>query len=97
MTLGPEVILRHKVPRKIVRVFVPLAMAKFLRAGVMGVLEVARDWNCFTRSHIRQRGIDGLDNAVALVGAGDVDGRLGDRYTRLGPTDELGGLERRVG
>ena len=85
------------MPRKIVRVFVPLTVAEFFCAGVVGVLEVARDRNRFPRSNIRQGGIDGLDDAVALVGAGDVDGGLGDRYPGLGPTDELGGLERRVG
>ena len=79
------------------RVFVPLTVAEFVCAGIVGVLEMTRDGNCFSRSNISQCGIDGLDDAVALVGACDVDGGLGDRYPRLGPTDKLSGLERRVG
>ena len=48
----PEVILRHKMPRKIVRVFVPLTVAEFVCAGIVGVLEMTRDGNCFSRSNL---------------------------------------------
>ena len=94
---GSEVILRNEVPREVVRVFVSFAVAKFRGSGIMGVLKVGRNGNCFAGPNICKGGIDCLDDAVAFVRARDVDGRLGDRYPRLGPPDELGGLKRRVG
>ena len=79
------------------RVLVSLAVAQFLCTGVMRILQVAWHRDGLAGADIRQRGVDRLDDAVALVRAGDVNGRLGDWDARLRPTDEFGSLERRIG
>ena len=89
---GPEVILGDMMPRKVVGVAVALTMAENLRSGVMTVPQVVRHSEGSSRSNILQGRIDGFDHRVALVGGGDVEGRLGDRDAGLRPSDDFGGL-----
>ena len=89
---GAEVILRDMMPRKVVGVAVALTMAEDLRAGVVTVPQVVRHGEGSSRSNILQGCIDGFDHRVALVGGGDVEGRLGDGDAGFRPSDDFGGL-----
>ena len=92
-----EIILRHEMVFAVVCVLVAHAVAEGLRAFVVAVAQMFRHGERAAGFHVGERGINGGDGGVALVGGGDVDGRLGNRDARLRPADEFGGLMRGVG
>ena len=73
-------------------IFVFLAVAQALGAGVMGIAQVFGDGDGAPGFHFLQGTVDRGVGAVALVGGSEINRGLGNGDARLGPTDEFRSL-----
>src|ERR1051326_5431534 len=80
----------------IVGILVTFTMSESLRAGIMRVAKMLRDWQTSAGFYVFQRGVDGQNCAVAFVGRGNVERRFGERDSGLRPADEFGCLKRSI-